>query len=234
MTTSIDPDTPPNNIKPTPNIDQLLVDLDSADSSIGVIRAVVALAATRSTAAIVKLIEVLRYNNPGAAVAAVDGLVAIGEPSVLPLLELLDGYNYGARAWAMRALSQIGDPRAIEALLEAMVDFSLSVRRAAAKGVGSLQWQHVAAADLDGLRSRIVEALAQTATDDEWVVRYASVVGLQGVAQSLAEFPSASAMNLRDRVLNELAGRRHDDAEAAVRARAILALTQLENAQFEL
>jgi phycocyanobilin lyase beta subunit len=195
-----------------------------------VIRAVVALAATRSPAAIVKLIEVLRYNNPGAAVAAVDGLVAIGKPSVLPLLELLDGYNYGARAWAMRALSQIGDPRAIEALLEAMVDFSLSVRRAAAKGVGSLQWQHVAATDLDGLRSRIVEALAQTATDDEWVVRYASVVGLQGVAQSLVEFPrsaEAADLELGDRVLIELAGRRDHDTEAAVRVRAIFALTQL-------
>jgi phycocyanobilin lyase beta subunit len=191
---------------------------------------VVALAATRSPAAIVKLIEVLRYNNPGAAVAAVDGLVAIGEPSVLPLLELLDGYNYGARAWAMRALSQIGDPRAIEALLEAMVDFSLSVRRAAAKGVGSLQWQHVAATDLDGLRSRIVEALAQTATDDEWVVRYASVVGLQGVAQSLVEFPrsaEAADLELGDQVLIELAGRRDHDTEAAVRVRAIFALTQL-------
>ncbi|TAF50106.1 MAG: HEAT repeat domain-containing protein [Oscillatoriales cyanobacterium] len=209
-------------------MDQLIADLDAADSSLGVIRAVVALAATRSPAAIVKLIEVLRYNNPGAAVAAVEGLVAIGEPSVLPLLELLDGYNYGARAWAMRALSQIGDPRAIEALLEAMVDFSLSVRRAAAKGVGSLQWQQVAAADLDGLRSRIVEALAQTATDDEWVVRYATVVGLQGVAQSLVEFPGAAAdLELRDRVLSELAGRRDNDTEAAVRVRAIHALTQV-------
>lgn len=226
MTTSIDP----NNANQTPNIDQLIADLDAADSSLGVIRAVVALAATRSPAAIVKLIEVLRYNNPGAAVAAVDGLVAIGKPSVLPLLELLDGYNYGARAWAMRALSQIGDPRAIEALLEAMVDFSLSVRRAAAKGVGSLQWQHVAATDLDGLRSRIVEALAQTATDDEWVVRYASVVGLQGVAQSLVEFPrsaEAADLELGDRVLIELAGRRDHDTEAAVRVRAIFALTQL-------
>jgi phycocyanobilin lyase beta subunit len=226
VTTSIDP----NNANQTPNIDQLIADLDAADSSLGVIRAVVALAATRSPAAIVKLIEVLRYNNPGAAVAAVDGLVAIGKPSVLPLLELLDGYNYGARAWAMRALSQIGDPRAIEALLEAMVDFSLSVRRAAAKGVGSLQWQHVAATDLDGLRSRIVEALAQTATDDEWVVRYASVVGLQGVAQSLVEFPrsaEAADLELGDRVLIELAGRRDHDTEAAVRVRAIFALTQL-------
>lgn len=226
MTTSIDP----NNANQTPNIDQLIADLDAADSSLGVIRAVVALAATRSPAAIVKLIEVLRYNNPGAAVAAVDGLVAISKPSVLPLLELLDGYNYGARAWAMRALSQIGDPRAIEALLEAMVDFSLSVRRAAAKGVGSLQWQHVAATDLDGLRSRIVEALAQTATDDEWVVRYASVVGLQGVAQSLVEFPGsaeAADLELGDRVLIELAGRRDHDTEAAVRVRAIFALTQL-------
>jgi len=224
VTTSIDSDkTNPTN--GTPNIEQLLADLDAADSSLGVIKAVGALAKARSTATIVKLIEVLGYNNPGAAVAAVDGLVAIGKPSVLPLLELLDGYNYGARAWAMRALSQIGDPRAIEVLLEAMVDFSLSVRRAAAKGVGSLCWQDVPIADLDGLRSRIVTALAQTAIDDEWVVRYASVVGLQGVAVSLVEFPSSQAGELHDRIVVELERRCRDDLEAAVRVRAALVLT---------
>jgi phycocyanobilin lyase beta subunit len=128
----------------------------------------------------------------------------------------------------MRALSQIGDPRAIEVLLEAMMDFSLSVRRAAAKGVGSLCWQDVPIADLDGLRSRIVTALAQTAKDDEWVVRYASVVGLQGVAQSLSEFPSSQAIELRDRIVSELDGRCCDDREAAVRVRAAFALTQIK------
>ena len=226
VTTSIDSDTT-NPTNETPDIGQLLANLDAADSSVGVIKAVVALAQARSTAAIVKLIEVLGYNNPGAAVTAVDGLVAIGKPSVEPLLELLDGYNYGARAWAMRALSQIGDPRAIEVLLEAMVDFSLSVRRAAAKGVGSLCWQDVPIADLDGLRSRIVTALTQTAMDDEWVVRYASVVGLQGVAASLTEFPSSETGELGDRIGVELARRCSDDPEVVVRVRATFALTQI-------
>ena len=42
---------------------------------------------------------------PGAALAAVDGLIAIGPEAVPPLLGTLDARNYGARAWAVRALA---------------------------------------------------------------------------------------------------------------------------------
>jgi len=195
--------------------------VDAADSAVGMVRAVAALAQTRSTGAIVKLIEVLRYNNPGAAVAAVDGLVAIGEPSVQPLLELMDGYNYGARAWAMRALSQIGDPRALSVLLEALVDFSLSVRRAAAKGLGSLLWDQVEPAALDDVRGQIFEALSRSLGDDEWVVRYGSVVGLEGLA---------AGAELRDRVVVVLERVAAADEEVAVATRATLAVQNLMRA----
>ncbi|MGD1901507.1 MAG: HEAT repeat domain-containing protein [Geitlerinemataceae cyanobacterium] len=204
--------------------------VDAADSSLGMLRAVAALAQTRSTGAIVKLIEVLRYNNPGAAVAAVEGLVAIGEPSVLPLLELMDGYNYGARAWAMRALSQIGDPRGLSVLLEALVDFSLSVRRAAAKGLGSLLWEAVEPGQLDGMRGQILEALSQSLCDDEWVVRYASVVGLEGLAMGTIEFASAPGTELRDRVAIALQKVATADSEVAVSTRATLAVRNLAEA----
>ncbi|HLO48947.1 MAG TPA: HEAT repeat domain-containing protein, partial [Kamptonema sp.] len=83
---------------------ELIRAVETADSAAGLLNAVKALAETNSESAIPTLIAVLGYNNPGAAVAAVDGLIQIGEPAVLPLLEQLDGYNYGARAWAIRAL----------------------------------------------------------------------------------------------------------------------------------
>ena len=89
---------------------QLIQAVEQADSSEGLLNAVKALAAAESPEAIPTLITVLGYNNPGAAVAAVDGLIQIGEPAVLPLLEQLDGYNYGARAWAVRALAELATP----------------------------------------------------------------------------------------------------------------------------
>ena len=96
----------------TVSISALIQAVEVADSAGGLVQAVRSLAMSKSPQAIETLIEVLGYNNPGAAVAAVDGLAAIGRDAVPALLAQLDGYNYGARAWAIRALSIIGDPRA--------------------------------------------------------------------------------------------------------------------------
>ncbi|NJO94538.1 MAG: HEAT repeat domain-containing protein, partial [Hydrococcus sp. RM1_1_31] len=92
------------------SLEILLRDIAEADSAIRMVEAVERLCQARLEAAIPQLITVLGYNNPGAAVAAVEGLIQLGKPAVTPLLELLDGYNYGARAWALRALAGIGDP----------------------------------------------------------------------------------------------------------------------------
>ena len=92
--------------------------VQTATSSEELISAVRMLAAQCDPLSIATLVEVLGYNNPGAAVAAVDGLVRLGEVAVMPILKLLDGYNYGARAWAIRALAEIGDNRAIDLLLD--------------------------------------------------------------------------------------------------------------------
>ena len=90
--------------------------------------------------AINALVQVLGFNNPGAAVAAVDGLIACGEAAVAPLLDNLDAHNYGARAWAVRALAGIGDVRGLELLEQALGgDIGPSVRRAAARGLGQLR-----------------------------------------------------------------------------------------------
>lgn len=112
----------------TDNVQSLILAVQKADSAYALLKAVENLAKVRSPKAIPTLIEVLGFNNPGAAVAAVDGLILIGEETVPILLENLDGYNYGARAWATRVFAGIGDPKALELLLEAATtDFSLSV-----------------------------------------------------------------------------------------------------------
>ena len=203
----------------------LLDKLHSAGTAETVRFAVEDIAAARLAEAVPILIEVLGYNNPGAAVAAVDGLIAIGEPAVMPLMELLDGFNYGARAWALRALAGIGDPRGIELLTNAAVeDFALSVRRAAARGVGKLRWQ-----EFDGEAERIVaqskslETLIQVCKDPEWVVRYAAVTGLEALGQCL----EASLAAELPKLVQCLAAIATDDEALALQARAQLALQRL-------
>jgi phycocyanobilin lyase subunit beta len=162
------------------------------------------------------LIRALNYNNPGAAVAAVDGLIAIGEPAVAPLLELLDNYNYGARAWALRALSGIGDPRSLSLLLDtAENDFALSVRRAAAKGLGSIHWEQMAAADVPAAQAKCAKVLLGLCDDPEWVVRYSAISGLESLGSVAAQLAGRLAQVVEQ------------DAEIAVQARARLALQRM-------
>jgi phycocyanobilin lyase subunit beta len=201
---------------------ELIADVDRADSVDGVLDAVKALSAAESAIAITKLIEVLGYNNPGAAVAAVDGLIAIGEPAVLPLLEQLDGYNYGARAWAIRALAGIGDPRGLEILLTAAGDFSFSVRRAASRGLGALRWQDLDENCRPDAQEKVLETLLQTTEDPEWVVRYAAVVGLETLAISPHLCLSHSPIRQQ---LEEMTTK---EVEPSVRARVWLALNRIE------
>jgi phycocyanobilin lyase subunit beta len=165
------------------SIETLLRDIAEADSSTRMVEAVEKLAQARLEAAIPDLITVLGYNNPGAAVAAVTGLIDIGKPAVKPLLELLDSYNYGARAWALRALAGIGDPQAIDLLLAAAQnDFALSVRRAAARGLGTIQWEDLPTIEIAPARAKVIEVLLLVSQDNEWVVRYAAITGLQELA----------------------------------------------------
>ncbi|MGL5062125.1 MAG: HEAT repeat domain-containing protein [Microcoleus sp.] len=202
---------------------ELIQAVEQADSSEGLLNAVKALAAAASQQAIPTLITVLGYNNPGAAVAAVDGLIHIGEPAVMPLLEQLDGYNYGARAWAVRALAGIGDPRGLEILLDAAAnDFALSVRRAAARGLGTIHWELMPEAEvLDG-QIRALQTLLQASRDPEWVVRYAAAGGLQALVGA-----AAVGEDWKQKVGDRLEEMAAGDETLAVRARALLAKENL-------
>lgn len=200
-------------------IAELIAAVERADSSDRLVDAVRALAESADADAASTLIAVLGYNNPGAAVAAVEGLIALGDMVVSELMARLDGYDYGARAWAIRALSGIGNPHALDLLIEAAGgDFSLSVRRAAARGLGYVRWELLPAEAIAAAQTQALEALWQVCEDPEWVVRYAAIVGLEGLA--------ACQPTLQDRIGDRLHQRLAAETEVAVCARIRWALSQ--------
>lgn len=206
-------------------IEKFIQAIEEADSAPKLVKAVRDLAEAKQVEAIPVLIKVLGYNNPGAAVAAVDGLISLGNITIPALLEQLDGYNYGARAWAIRVLAGIGDPRGLNLLLDAAAnDFALSVRRAAAKGLGNIQWDLLAPAEINHAQSQTLATLLKTSQDVEWVVRYAAIVGLQGLA---AELLDRQEQNAIDQILKRLTEIIEEDDTLAVKARALLAQQKL-------
>ena len=205
-----------------PTVETLIIAVEKADSANGLLTAVENLAAAKSEAAIPTLTDVLRYNNPGASVAAVDGLIAIGKAAVPYLLANLDGYNYGARAWATRALAGIGDVRGLDLLLDAAVsDFSFSVRRGAARGLGNIIWSDLEESRVSEAQNAVFTALEKLSQGDpEWVVRYAAIVGLEGLGTAAVAFR---------RAIRELLGQiRETEAEIVVKLRADQALEHLQ------
>ncbi len=207
-------------------IETLIREVREADSALSLLQTTRRLAAAAHPEAVPCLVEVLGFNNPGAAVAAVDGLIAIGEAAVEPLLANLDEHNYGARAWAVRALATIGDVRGLALLEEALgQDIGPSVRRAAAKGLGQLNLSGLRGDEAETLRQRCFTALEAGIADGEWVVRYGVVVGLERLVGSL---PSASPWRQRAGGLFErLTSDATEDTEV-VRLRARVALEQLK------
>ena len=202
----------------------LVAAVQRADSALGLLQATQALAAAAHPDGAACLVEVLGFNNPGAAVAAVDGLIAIGTPAVDTILTNIDGYNYGARAWTVRALAGIGDVRGLEVLEDALgKDIGPSVRRAAARGLGQLRLEALEASERPPVAQRCLQALVEGCRDGEWVVRYAVAVGLEALA------PALGAAAARERLLRALQTLGDDPAEEApvVRLRARLALRRL-------
>ncbi|MBM5802348.1 MAG: HEAT repeat domain-containing protein, partial [Cyanobacteria bacterium K_DeepCast_35m_m2_023] len=193
-------------------ITPLIAAVQQAGSALELLRATAALAASGDSAAAPTLVEVLGFNNPGAAVAAVDGLIAIGTPAVEPLLQL-DPRNYGARAWAVRALAGIGDVRGLDLLIEALRDdVGPSVRCAAAKGLGSLKLQALDADERAAIEQRCLEALLEGYRDGEWVVRYAVTVGLEGLALGGGWPDSHPPHGRACEALRQRSDHRHEDA----------------------
>ncbi|MEE3717409.1 HEAT repeat domain-containing protein [Tumidithrix elongata RA019] len=210
----------------TDRIDHLIRAVEEADSSKLLIEAVQNLASAQLNEAIPTLIATLSYNNPGAAVAAVDGLIQLGEPAVPELLDLLDMHNYTARAWAIRALAGIGDPRGLVTLLGvATADFALSARRAATRGLGTMKWYWFPDHLLEIAQAEALDALLFVAQqDEEWVVRYSAVVGLQALAQAI----TTTHPEWRSQIQAQFEQMATNDASLAVRARVWLAQQQLQ------
>ena len=205
---------------PMPNSKELIRAVEEADSSSKLLDAVEELSAACLPEAIPILIAALGYNNPGAAVAAVDGLVQLGEPAVKPLLQLIDDHNYTARAWAIRALAGIGDPRGLDTLLDAAKnDFALSVRRAASRGLGTVKWEEMASEKLVSAQESVLEALLIVCQDPEWVVRYAAVTGLENLAKAVTE----TETEFYSKIFVQLEEMAAKDEEIAVCSRVSLA-----------
>lgn len=171
------------------------------------------------------LVRILGFNNPGAAVAAVDGLMASGPAAVSALLEGLDERNYGARAWAVRALAGIGDVRGLDLLEQALADdIGPSVRRAAAIGMGTLQLEPLAAPLRQAVQERALQSLQRARHDAEWVVRYAVAAAMEKLAGRLQPHEPGRGDALA--TLDTLADIEREEVPV-VRLRARLALTRL-------
>jgi len=194
----------------------------SADSAAKLVQAVRQLSLCEAPEAIPTLIEVLGFNNPGAAVAAVDGLVRLGDVAAEALFQQLDDYNYTARAWALRALALLGDPRALDLLCEtAQGDFSLSVRRAAARGLGGIKWEKIPENDRLGAQEKALETLILAAQDPEWVVRYGAIAGTAALGEQATNPKIFQAVQT---VLEEVMATEQDEV---VKARAQWAIETL-------
>ena len=205
------------------SVQKLIQDVEQADSPERLMMAVQALVSVRSEAGIPMLIRALGFNNPGAAAVAVQGLVQMGAVAVQPLLELLDDYNYGARAWAIRALVAIADPRALDVLLTAAAaDFAPSVRRAATKGLGTLQWHLLSDDDAIVAQGRVLETLFVIAEEPDWSLRYAATVGLEALGR-------AANPDLLTQILKRLQQMVETESDLAVQARVRRAITVLTN-----
>ncbi|MDS3861260.1 HEAT repeat domain-containing protein [Thermosynechococcaceae cyanobacterium BACA0444] len=192
----------------------LIQAVEQAETPAGLIQSVEALAATGSLEAIPPLMAVLGYNNPGAALVAMNGLVRLGHAAVQPLLTGLDSYNYGARAYAIRALAMIAHPDALEILLQAALsDFAPSVRRAATKGLGGLDWHLVADVQVLSAQARVIVALEQLVLESDWALRYAAVVAATHL------LPQVRDESLGERLLTLLQTLAQCDSDVAVRAR---------------
>lgn len=206
---------------------ELIEAVQRATTTEALLGATAALASCADPLAVPCLVEVLSFNNPGAAVAAVDGLIRIGTQAVEPLLSNLDTPNYGARAWAVRALAGIGDVRGLDVLVEALrSDIGPSVRRAAARGLGSLRLAEEPPVNHHGTAlERALTALEAGCEDGEWIVRYAVAVGLESLGVAVVQ-----AENQRRRILAAMDRLSSDGEEttSVVRMRADLARGRLQ------
>ncbi|WP_016950363.1 HEAT repeat domain-containing protein [Anabaena sp. PCC 7108] len=175
-------------------MDELIRAVTLAETPSQMVTAVKNLALAKDPSAIPTLIAVFGYNNPEAAIVAATALTEWGEIAVPQLLDQIDDYNYGARAYSIRTIAAIADPRALDILVSTtLTDFAPSVRRAAAKGLGNLQWHKLDISEAEIAINRALETLLFICEDTDWSIRYAAIVGLQALAKVAALKPPISA-----------------------------------------
>jgi phycocyanobilin lyase beta subunit len=207
------------------NVSELIRRVETADSPPTLVKAVGDLVAAQSREGIPTLIATLGYNNPEAALMAVQGLIDLGDVAVPQLIELIDDYNYGARAYSFRAIATIAHPQALDTLINAaLTDFSPSVRRAAAAGLGKLRFDELPPSSQKTAIERSQETLTQLTADSDWGIRYAAIVGLQ----LLAKNPTVEDPNLVTKIANQLQELSLVDGDVVIKARSTLALTSIE------
>ena len=154
-----------------------IVALDRARSTPELVAATRALCNLDDPEAAATLVKVLGFNNPAVASVATQGLIQLGRDVVPTLLVSMDARNYGARAWVVKALAALRDPRGLDLLEHALeADIAPSVRRSATRGLAELECDLASA---DNQLNRCFQGLLKAGQDDEWVVRYAAVFGLE-------------------------------------------------------
>ena len=195
--------------------------LDRASSTPELVQATRALCALGDPEATETLVKVLGFNNPAVAAVATQGLIQLGRSIVPTLLISLDARNYGARAWVVKALAALRDPRGLDLLEHALeADIAPSVRRSATRGLADLELDPVAR---DQQLDRCLRGLLKAGQDDEWVVRYAAVFGLE---QRLRHAPVDSSLTDQAVPMLRALASNGEDARV-VRLRAELALQRL-------
>ena len=195
--------------------------LDRASSTPELVQATRALCALQDPEAADTLIKVLGFNNPAVAAVATQGLIQLGRNIVPTLLVSLDARNYGARAWVVKALAALRDPRGLDLLEHALeADIAPSVRRSATRGLADLELDPVIK---DQQLHRCMQGLLKSGQDDEWVVRYAAVFGLE---QRLRHAPVGSSLTIQAVPMLRTLASEAEDAKV-VRLRAELALQRL-------
>ena len=151
--------------------------LDRARSTPELVAATRALCNLDDPEAAETLVKVLGFNNPAVASVATQGLIQLGRDVVPTLLVSMDARNYGARAWVVKALAALRDPRGLDLLEHALeADIAPSVRRSATRGLAELECDLTSA---NNQLNRCFRGLLKAGQDDEWVVRYAAVFGLE-------------------------------------------------------
>ena len=195
--------------------------LDRASSTPELVEATRALCALGDPEAADTLVKVLGFNNPAVAAVATQGLIQLGRDIVPTLLVSLDARNYGARAWVVKALAALRDPRGLDLLEHALeADIAPSVRRSATRGLADLELDPACS---DQQLQRCLQGLLKAGQDDEWVVRYAAVFGLE---QRLRHASVGSSLTDQAVPMLRTLASEAEDARV-VRLRAELALQRL-------